>query len=396
MKAVGLYKYLPIEDPQSLVDLDIPEPNTTTGHDLLVAIKAISVNPVDTKVRRGLIPPAPTITGENKNSPRILGWDAAGEVIEASSNCTLFDKGDAVYYAGSISRPLGTNCEFHLVDERIVGRKPKSLSFEEAAAMPLTTITAWEALYDRLCLYQDLRGKTAATLPTTMMPTYTLGSDNDNKTRSHNRPSILIIGGAGGVGSIAIQLAKNLANQSAVLSSLSSKESFPSLLGIDVIATASRTESVEGCKKMGADYVINHHKDLKSQINDVVGIDYVDYILCLNDTNSYFENMKQLVAPQGKICSIVETKAPIDLGGILQQKSATFVWELMFTRSLFQTADMIKQHQLLNTVADLIDSNKIKTTLTEVLSPINAENLRKAHRKLESGTMTGKVVLSGF
>ncbi len=377
MKAVGLYKYLPIEDPQSLVDLDIPQPNiASTGHDLLVAIKAISANPVDTKVRRGLISPPPTLTEENKNNPRILGWDAAGEVIEVSSDCTLFDKGDAVYYAGTISRPLGTNCEFHVVDERIVGRKPKSLSFEEAAAMPLTTITAWEALYDRLCLYQDFKRR---------------------KTSNNNRqPSILIIGGAGGVGSISIQLAKNLANRSALSSSLSSERSSSSLLGIDVIATASRTESVGWCKKMGADYVINHHKDLKSQINDVIGIDYVDYILCLNDTNSYFESMKQLVAPQGKICSIVETKAPIDLGGILQQKSATFVWELMFTRSLFQTADMIEQHHLLNTIADLIDSNKIKTTLAEVLSPINAENLRKAHRKLESGTMIGKVVLSGF
>lgn len=323
-----------------------------------------------------MIPPPPTLTEENKNNPRILGWDAAGEVIEVSSDCTLFDKGDAVYYAGTISRPLGTNCEFHVVDERIVGRKPKSLSFEEAAAMPLTTITAWEALYDRLCLYQDFKRR---------------------KTSNNNRqPSILIIGGAGGVGSISIQLAKNLANRSALSSSLSSERSSSSLLGIDVIATASRTESVGWCKKMGADYVINHHKDLKSQINDVIGIDYVDYILCLNDTNSYFESMKQLVAPQGKICSIVETKAPIDLGGILQQKSATFVWELMFTRSLFQTADMIEQHHLLNTIADLIDSNKIKTTLAEVLSPINAENLRKAHRKLESGTMIGKVVLSGF
>jgi NADPH:quinone reductase len=147
---------------------------------------------------------------------------------------------------------------------------------------------------------------------------------------------------------------------------------------------------------MGADYVINHHKDLKSQIKEVVGIDYTDYILCLNDTDSYFESMKQLVAPQGKICSIVETKAPVDLGGILQQKSATFVWELMFTRSLFQTSDMIAQYYLLNTVADLIDSKKIKTTLTDVLSPINAENLRKAHKKLESGTAIGKIVLSGF
>lgn len=390
MKAVGLYKYLPIEDPQSLVDLDIPQPNhPTTGHDLLVAIKAISVNPVDTKVRRGLIPPP--ITEENKNTPRILGWDAAGQVVEAGSDCTLFKRGDAVYYAGSISRPLGTNCEFHLVDERIVGRKPKSLSFEEAAAMPLTTITAWEALYDRLSLNQDtIRGKTAAT----SQPTMPTDAVDNNKRRNHHQSSILIIGGAGGVGSIAIQLAKNLVNQSALSSS--STVSSSSHSGINVIATASRSESVEWCKRMGADYVINHHKDLKSQIKEVVGIDYTDYILCLNDTDSYFESMKQLVAPQGKICSIVETKAPVDLGGLLQQKSAMFVWELMFTRSLFQTPDMIAQHHLLNTVADLIDNKKIKTTLTYVLSPINAENLRKAHRKLESGTAIGKIVLSGF
>ena len=289
MKAVGLYKYLPIEDPHSLVDLDIPQPNhPITGHDLLVAIKAISVNPVDTKVRKGLIPSPPSTenTEKNKDTPRILGWDAAGEVVEAGSDCKLFKKGDAVCYAGSISRPLGTNCEFHLVDERIVGRKPKSLSFEEAAAMPLTTITAWEALYDRLDI---------------------------NKRQNHQDEShILIIGGAGGVGSIAIQLAKNLVNQSS--SSTASSSSFPA---INVIATASRAESVEWCKRMGADYVVNHHKDLKSQIKELVGIDYTDYILCLNNTDNHFESMKQLVAPQGKICSIVETKAPVDIGGVL-------------------------------------------------------------------------------
>ena len=395
MKAVGLYKYLPIEDPQSLVDLDIPQPyHPTSGHDLLVAIKAISVNPVDTKVRRGLIPSRLLITEQNeKNTPLILGWDAAGEVIEAGSECTLFKKGDAVFYAGSISRPLGTNCEFHLVDERIVGRKPKSLSFEEAAAMPLTTITAWEALYDRLSLYPDVvRGKTAAT---SQPPMSTDASDINNNRRNDYQPSILIIGGAGGVGSIAIQLARNLVNQSSLLSSSSttSSSSFP---GINVIATASRTESVEWCKRMGADYVVNHHKDLKSQIKEFLGIDYVDYILCLNDTDSHFESMKQLIAPQGKICSIVETKAPVDLGGILQQKSVTFAWELMFTKSLFRTPDMISQHHLLNTVADLIDNNKIKSTLTDVLSPINAENLRSAHKKLESGITIGKIVLSRF
>ena len=207
-------------------------------------------------------------------------------------------------------------------------------------------------------------------------------------TTRHSRPSILIIGGAGGVGSIATQLAKNLVNHHSTSSS--------SFSGINVITTASRNESVEWCKQMGADYVINHHGDLKSQIKKVVGIDYTDYILCLNNTDGHFDSMTQLVAPQGKICSIVETKAPVDLGGILRQKSATFVWELMFTRSLFQTRDMIAQHHLLNAVADLIDSKKIKTTLTDQLSPINAENLRKAHKKLESGRMIGKIALSGF
>jgi NADPH:quinone reductase len=390
MKAVGLYKYLPIEDSQSLVDLDIPQPNNPSGYELLVAIKAISVNPVDTKVRRGLIPIA---VQNEKKVPYILGWDAAGEVVKAGSDCTLFKKGDAVYYAGSISRPLGTNCEFHLVDERIVGRKPKSLSFEEAAAMPLTTITAWEALFDRLSLHPEVvGGKTTDTIHQAMQTDATGISDNK---RSEHPLSILIIGGAGGVGSIAIQLAKNLVNQFSFPSSPSaaSSSSFPR---INVIATASRTESVEWCKRMGADYIVNHHKDLKSQIKEVIGIDYVNYILCLNDTDGHFESMKQLIAPQGKICSIVQTKGPVDLGGVLQYKSATFVWELMFTRSLFQTADMISQHYLLNTVADFIDNNIIKSTLTDILSPINAENLRKAHRKLECGTTIGKIVLSGF
>ena len=301
--------------------------------------------------------------------PRILGWDAAGEVIATGSDCTLCEKGDAVYYAGSITRS-GTNCEFHLVDERIVGRKPKSVSFEEAAAMPLTTITAWEVLYDRLSLYSDTIRKNA-------LPEISTSNDSD-KNKRHSLSSILIIGGAGGVGSIAIQLAKNLVNHSSSPSS--------SFSGINVITTASRSESVEWCKKIGADYVINHHKDLGSQIKELVGIEYTDYILCLNDTDGHFDSMKQLIAPQGKICAIVETKTPIDIGGILRQKSATFVWELMFTRSLFQTYDMIAQHHLLNTVADLIDNKRIKTTLTDLLSPINAENLRKAHKKLESGT----------
>jgi zinc-binding alcohol dehydrogenase family protein len=322
-----------------------------------------------------------------------LGWDGAGEVLETGSECTLFKKGDAVYYAGSISRPLGTNCEFHLVDERIVGRKPDSLSFAEAAALPLTTITAWEALYDRLTLYQDITRRWALDISQSITPADAAGNIT---RRMQHQPSILIIGGAGGVGSIAIQLAKNLVNDSAILSSSFSPASVSTLSRINTIATASRPESIDWCKRMGADYVINHHKELKSQITELVSIDHTDYILCLNNTDNYFETMKELVAPQGKICSIVETKNHVDLGGTFRQKSATFVWELMFTRSLFQTPDMIVQHNLLNAVANLIDSKIIKTTLTEVLSPINAENLRKAHHKLESGTAIGKIALTGF
>jgi NADPH:quinone reductase-like Zn-dependent oxidoreductase len=243
-------------------------------------------------------------------------------------------------------------------------------------------------------LYPDVvRGKTAASSKL-VIPTDAPDISSNNKNR--HRSSILIIGGAGGVGSIAIQLAKNLVNQPSFASSSSTASSSSSLPEINVIATASRTESVEWCKRMGADYVVNHHKDLKSQIKEVIGIDYVDYVLCLNDTDGHFETMRQLIAPQGKICSIVETKAPVNLGGILQQKSATFVWELMFTRSLFQTPDMISQHHLLNKVGYLIDNNKIESTLNCVLSPINAENLRSAHRKLESGETIGKIVLSEF
>ena len=209
-------------------------------------------------------------------------------------------------------------------------------------------------------MYPDVvRGKTAATSQPTML---TDASDISNNRLNDHPPSILIIGGAGGVGSIAIQLAKNLVNQSPFSSSSSTASSSSSFPGINVIATASRTESVEWCKRMGADYIVNHHKDLKPQIKEFIGADYVDYILCLNDTDGHFENMKQLVAPQGKICSIVETKAPVDLGDVLQQKSATFVWELMFTRSLFETPNMISQHHLFNTVADPIDSNKTKST----------------------------------
>ncbi|HYN53487.1 MAG TPA: zinc-binding alcohol dehydrogenase family protein [Methylotenera sp.] len=339
MKAVGLTQYLPIEHPESLMDIDLPKP-TAFGRDILVKIHAIAVNPVDTKIRK----PKDKIEAE----PKVLGWDAAGEVMEVGSEVLLFNVGDVVYYAGDVTRS-GCNAEYQLMDERIVGHKPKSLSFEEAAALPLTTVTAWEALFDRLGIAED--------------------------TEKNNDKSILIIGGAGGVGSIAIQLASKVA-------------------GLKVIATASRPETSAWVKELGADYVINHKQDLISQMQ-AVKIPQVDYILCTNDTDAYFQIMAALIKPQGKICSIVETTAPVDLD-LLKSKSATFVWEFMFTRSLFKTADMTAQHHILERVAKLIDQGTLKTTVNEIKSPINAANLRKAHAQLESGTTVGKIVLSGW
>ena len=339
MKAVGLTKYLPIENLASLMDFELPKPKAT-GRDVLVNIHAIAVNPVDTKIRK----PKDKIEPE----PKILGWDAAGEVVEVGSEVTLFNVGDLVYYAGDVTRS-GCNAEFQLMDERIVGHKPASLSFEEAAALPLTSVTAWEALFDRLGI-----------------------AENATKTQDK---SILIIGGAGGVGSIAIQLASKVA-------------------GLQVIATASRPETIQWVKELGADYVISHRLDLIMQLK-ALKIANVDYILCCNDTDAYFSAMAELIAPQGKICSIVETTAPVDLG-LLKNKSATFVWEMMFTRAMFKTADMIAQHHILERVRALVDDRTLRTTVNEVKSPINAENLRAAHSQLESGTTIGKIVLSAW
>ena len=333
MKAVALKAYLPIDNPQSLLDVELEKP-APQGRDLLIAVSAISVNPVDTKVR------APK--DKNEERPRVLGWDAVGVVEATGSAVSLFKPGDRVYYAGDITRP-GSNSEYQLVDERIVGRAPASLSNAEAAALPLTAITAWEGLFDRLRINRD---------------------EGAAKT-------LLIIGGAGGVGSIAIQLAKQLTK-------------------VTVIATASRPETREWCLSLGADHVVDHRELINSM--HAAGHEQVDYIFCLNNTDQHWLSLCDLVKPQGIICSIVETKQPVELNG-LKNKSASFVWELMFTRSMFQTDDMIEQHHLLNELSGLIDAGKIKTTVTNVLSPINAENLRKAHAQLESGTTIGKVVL---
>ena len=304
-------------------------------HDLLVRIEAISVNPVDYKVRQSI--------SESQNSSRILGWDAAGVVEAVGEKVSLFKPGERVFYAGDITRP-GSNATNQLVDERIVGHMPESLDFAEAAALPLTSITAWEALFDRLKIIPEIdKGK-----------------------------QILIIGGAGGVGSIAIQLAKQVAR-------------------LNVIATASREESRLWCLSLGADEVINHHENIVDQFKQKE-LCAPDYILCLNSTDSHLESMMELIAPQGMICSIVETKQSHNLDK-LKSKSAGFVWEFMFTRSMYKTADMIKQHQMLNEIARLVDAGEVKTTLNKTYQQISVENLVAAHKLLEAGSSIGKIVL---
>ncbi len=342
MKAVGLYKYLLIDNPESLIEIEIPKPKPE-GHDLLVRVKAVSVNPVDTKIRY----PKDKI----EQSPKILGWDAAGIVEEIGNDVTLFKKGDEVYYSGSILRQ-GSNSEFQLVDERITGRKPKNLSFEEAAALPLTTITAWEGLFEQMFI----------------------PIDNTEQTKGK---SILIIGGAGGVGSIAIQLAKKLT-------------------GLKIIATASREETRDWCLSLGADFVINHYNSFADEF-DKLGIKEIDYAFCLNDTGKNFPKAVEVLKPFGRFCTIIDVKPGERLDtNLLRSKSGNFSWEFMFTKSSFQTPDMISQHKLLNMTAKLVENGIIKTTMKENFGKLNAENLRKAHAQIESGTTIGKIVLSGI
>jgi zinc-binding alcohol dehydrogenase family protein len=338
MKAVGLTRYLPIDNPESLLDVELDAP-AATGRDLLVEVRAVAVNPVDTKVR------SPKDQVEPK--PRVLGWDAAGVVKAVGDEVTLFRPGDEVYYAGSIARP-GCNSELHLVDERIAGKKPRTIGFAEAAALPLTTLTAWEVLFDRLGI---------------------------SRTGDHRGASLLVIGGAGGVGSIAIQLAKRLA-------------------GLRVIATASRPESTRWVRELGADDVIDHTRPLPDQLREL-GAPEVDYAVCLTAPERHFDAFAPIIKPQGKIGLIVEARGPLPVG-TLMRKSATLAWELMFTRSLFGTPDMIEQHNILDATADLVERGEIKTTLGQHLGAITAANLRRAHQILEEGHATGKLVLEGF
>ena len=294
------------------------------------------MNPVDYKVR-----PA------EGDPPKVLGFDAAGTVVGVGDGVTLFREGDQVYYAGDVTR-AGTNAEFQLVDERIVAKRPTSLDAASSAALPLTSLTAWESLFDRLGINPD----TADT--------------NADK-------SLLIIGGAGGVGSVAIQLAK--------------------LAGLTVVATASREESADWCRKLGADHIINHHENMPPQLNDL-GLDTVDYIANFNDIDRVWEAMANMIAPQGSIVLITGHQDQLDLGGTFKMKSARVCWEFMFTRSMYQTDDMIEQHHILKQVADLVDDGKLMTTVSDSLSPICAANILEGHRRLESGTTIGKLVLT--
>ena len=337
MKAVGYQKNLPVDNVFALEDivLDTPEPS---GRDVLVEVKAVSVNPVDYKVREGT--PAP------EGEWRVLGWDAAGVVKAVGESVTLFKPGDRVWYAGDLTR-AGSNAEFQLVDERIVGGMPGSLSFAEAAALPLTTITAWEMLFDRL-----------------QVPTGDAGKDK----------SVLVVGAAGGVGSIMVQLLRSLTQ-------------------VTVIGTASRDTSVRWLNELGAHHVINHREPLSKGLN-AIGIPGVDYVISLNNTDEHFDEIIKSLAPQGKF-GLIDDPKQLDARP-LKGKSISLHWELMFTRSMFQTPDMIAQHTLLNTVAKLIDDGKIKTTVAHELGRINAKNLLKAHEMLASRKAHGKIVLEGF
>jgi NADPH2:quinone reductase len=337
MRAIAYQTPQPITAETALVDIELPTPEPL-GRDLLVEIKAVSVNPVDTKVRSKAAPP--------EGEWRVLGFDAAGVVKAVGPDVTLFKPGDAVFYAGSIDRP-GTNAEFHLVDERIVGRKPASLDFAAAAALPLTAITAWEMLFDRLKVRDGVSGAANA---------------------------ILIIGGAGGVGSIAVQLARSLTD-------------------LTVIATASRPETAAWVKELGAHHVVDHSKPLAAEV-EALGIGAPAFVFSTTNTAQHLPAIVETIAPQGRF-GLIDDPATLDVMPF-KRKAVSTHWELMFTRPLFQTPDMIEQHNLLNAVSQLVDDGKIRTTLAETVGTINAENLRKAHAQIESGRTRGKLVLEGF
>ena len=335
MKAIGYQQSLPIENELSLQDIELETP-TAHGHDILVEVKAVSVNPVDFKIRQAM----PAADGEYK----VIGWDATGVVKSVGENVSLFKPGDKVWYAGDITRS-GSNAQFQLVDERIVGHMPSSLSYGEAAALPLTSITAWELLFDRL-----------------------------NVSKNDDSKSILVIGAAGGVGSIMVQLLKQRTK-------------------LNIIASASRPETISWLEDLGADTIVNHRNPISEEFA-AKNLSEVDYVVSLNNTEQHLPEIEKVVKPQGQFALIDD---PETLNIVpFKNKSVSVHWELMFTRSLFKTDDMQEQHIILNNVATMIDQGQIKTTVGEHLGKINAANLRKAHQHLETQTAKGKVVLEGF
>ncbi|MDO6388185.1 zinc-binding alcohol dehydrogenase family protein [Uliginosibacterium sp. 31-12] len=336
MKAVAYQNILPIEHSDALLDLELPEPQPGP-HDLLVEVSAIAVNPVDTKVRKSAAPAA----GEFK----ILGWDAVGRVLAVGAEVTLFKAGDRVWYAGSIAR-AGANSQRHVVDARIVGHAPQSLPDAQAAALPLTGLTAWEMLFDRLEVKQG-------------------GTSDD---------AILIIGAAGGVGSIMTQLARQLT-------------------GLTVIGSASRPETQAWVRELGAHHVIDHSQPLSEELKRI-GIPQVRYVVSLTQTDQHIAQIAECLAPQGRF-GLIDDPAPFDIK-LLKRKSVSLHWELMFTRALFNTPDMVAQHQILDRLAALVDAGQIRSTLGEHFGPINAANLKRAHALLESGKARGKIVLEGW
>jgi zinc-binding alcohol dehydrogenase family protein len=340
MKAIAFIQPLPIEAADSLVDLNLPKPQPGE-RDLLVNVRAVSVNPVDTKVRGARHQGS---ASQNTGKPRVLGWDAAGVVVGKGAQVNGFAVGDEVFYAGALDRP-GSNAEFQAVDERLVGRKPKSIGFAEAAALPLTSITAWELLFDRFEIREGATGN-----------------------------SLLISGAAGGVGSILVQLARQLT-------------------GLTVIATASRPETVQWVKDMGAHHVIDHTKPLAEQVEGL-NAPPLKYITSLTATARNYAQLIEVLAPEGKI-GLIDDPPSLDVVP-LKRKAASLHWEFMFARSMWQTPDMPEQGRLLSRVSDLVDQGKIRSTQTQTFSPINAENLKKAHAFVESGKAIGKVTLSGF
>lgn len=342
MKAIGYIKNLPITDNASLTDIELEQP-VATGHDLLVKVKAIAVNPVDYKIRQNV--------PSDNDQYKVIGWDAVGEVVATGEAVSQFQPGDQVYYAGDLNRQ-GSNAEYQLVDERLVGYKPKRLSDADAAALPLTTITAWEMLFEHLAIKKVAVGS----------------GEKSNDV-------ILVIGAAGGVGSILVQLAKTLT-------------------GATVIGTASRESSSSWIKELGADYVVDHTKPLVPQI-EALNIGQVSHVASLNSTDSYFDTYVELLKPFGKIAMIDDPATPLDIMK-MKPKSLSLHIEFMYARSMFQAEDMVEQSRLLSTVADLVDQGYIKTTVGKHLGLINATNLKAAHESLEEGRSIGKIVLEGF